>query len=185
MDAIGLIGPCTVPRLARFLGRSRHSLYYHVNALRKRGLLFEEKSDRQRKGYGRRYDVPGRPVVVQYDVANAGQRRAVVALGKSRLRSATRGFIRACHSPLAVTKGSRRNLWVSHWKGWLSDLELKRVNGLFLEILGVFRNEQAARAGRIPHELTFALAPVLSNFEGACKAATRKVRRANLKTRRK
>jgi hypothetical protein len=103
--------------------------------------------------------------VVQYELASVGERQAVIALGKSRFRSGTRGFIRACHSSLAVTKGPKRNLWASHWKGWLSDTELTKVNKLFLEILGVFRNERTARVGRTPHELTFALAPVLSRFD--------------------
>jgi predicted transcriptional regulator len=165
IDAIVLIGPCTVPQLATFLGRSRHSLYYHLKALRKCGLLLESKKDSQRKGNGVLYDVPGRPFVVQYELASVGERQAVIALGKSRFRSGTRGFIRACHSSLAVTKGPKRNLWASHWKGWLSDGELTKVNKLFLEILGVFRNEPTARVGRAPHELTFALAPVLSRFD--------------------
>jgi len=160
VDAVGLLGPCSVPELAAFLGRSRHSLYYHVRALTECGLLLETAPAGEAGGAAR-YDVPGRPVVVRYDLGSARTRRAVVALARNRLNSAARGFVRACHPDVAVTEGPRRNLWVAHWKCWLSDAELEEANALFGKLVELFRlNGESGREGRRPHEITFALAPI-------------------------
>jgi hypothetical protein len=157
MDAVGLLGPSTVAEIAQFLGRSRHGLYYHVRVLQECGLLLEEPST----GGAARYDVPGRPLSVRFDIGTARTRQAVVALARSRLRSALRGFVRGCRPELAVADGAHRNLWVTHWKGWLSDDELAEVNVLFGRLVELFQHEGAnGRAGRRAHEITFALAPI-------------------------
>jgi hypothetical protein len=165
IDAVGLLGPCTVSALGSFLGRSRHALYYHVRALLDVGLLIEAESGSGTSASGSeraaRYDLPGRPLVVRYDLGTPRTRRAVVALARSRLRSAARGFERGCDPALAVTDGPRRNLWVAHWKGWLSEAELEEANALLSRLVTLFRYEAAdSRAGRRPHELTFAVAPI-------------------------
>ena len=36
VNAIGLLGPCKVSDLARFLDRTPHALYYHLRQLRRR-----------------------------------------------------------------------------------------------------------------------------------------------------
>jgi predicted transcriptional regulator len=164
VDAVELIGPCTARELAAFLGRSRHSLYYHLRALTRVGLLKNVSALSQGKRESAQYDVPGRPMIVRYDLKIKGAQKAVINLGKARFRNATRGFVRACNPQVAVTQGPLRNLWVAHWKGWLSATELKEVNQLFLRILKVFRAGSNARHGRRPHELTFAIAPVIARF---------------------
>jgi predicted transcriptional regulator len=159
VDAVGFLGPSTVPEIAAFLGRSRHSLYYHVRALLEAGLLVEEAA--AARGKGARYDLPGRPLVVRYDLATPGARRAVAALARSRLRSGARGFVRGSRPELAVTEGPRRNLWVTHWKGWLSDEELEEANALLARLVDLFRHDASeGRDGRRPLEITFALAPI-------------------------
>jgi hypothetical protein len=163
VDTVALIGPCTVPAMASVLGRSRHSLYYHVKALARVGLLVET-------GYApvggkavMQYDLPGRPLFVMYDLRTPASRRAVARLGETRLRSAARDFRRACDPRVAVVSGSQRNLWVASWEGWLSPKDLKRVNRLLHMLIGSFRppSHTATRNGRRPHKLTFALSPIL------------------------
>ena len=163
IDAVGLIGPCTVPELAEFLGRSRHALYYHVRALRDCGLLLETRHAGDGAKTTSRYDVPGRPLSVRYDLSTERSRRAVIALARSRLRSAARGFLRACHRDLATTEGPRRNLWVAHWKGWLSARELAEFNRHLNHLVNLLRRGAREKgAHRKAHEFTFALAPVVS-----------------------
>src|SRR6266536_2426836 len=128
IDAVGVIGPCSVTDLARFIGRSRHALYYHVRALRDCGLLLETRHSGEGTKPTARYDLPGRPLSVRYDLSTERSRRAVLALARTRLRSAARGFVRACRPETATVEGPRRNLWVARWKGWLSDRELGQAN---------------------------------------------------------
>jgi hypothetical protein len=163
IDAVAILGPSTVPDLAQFLGRSRNALYYHVRALRDSGLLLE--SEMQRDGVKKtlQYDLPGRPVIVKYNLSTPRSRRAVMKLGRLRFRSGERGFVRACQRDHAVVEGPHRNLWVAHWKGWLTDKDLTEANRLLLQLVDLFRHGADAPGDRKPLELTFAIAPVIPN----------------------
>lgn len=160
VDAVGLIGPCSVPELAQFLGRAHHALYYHVKALRDCGILRERYVSKPGRKKTATYDLPGRPMSIRYKLDSEKQRRAVIALAQIRLRSAIRGVVRACRPEIAVTSGLRRNLWVARWKGWLSDAELEQANRYLYKMLDLFRHGGTRKSGRRPYEFTFALAPV-------------------------
>jgi DNA-binding transcriptional ArsR family regulator len=162
IDSVDVIGPCTVTELARFTGQSRNALYYHINALRDCGLLIETRRSGEGKKTTAYYDVPGRPMIVRFNLSTPRTRRAVTALGRARLRTAARGFTRACQSARAVVDGPARNLWASSRTGWLSKQELTEANGLLRRLVDLFGNgEQSGSADRALHELTFVVAPVL------------------------
>ena len=159
-DAVALIGPCSIPELARVLRRSRNSLYYHVKALRDCGLLIET----HRSGEGTRptayYDVPGRPCSVSFDLSTEARRQAVLSLATARMRTAVRGFERACQPGAATVEGPRRDLWATHLKGWLSDTELEEANRLLarlIELVGALAAEEVP--GKRAYEFSFVLCP--------------------------
>jgi biotin operon repressor len=163
IDAVAILGRCGISDMAKFLGRSRHSLYYHVKALRDCGLLVETKI----RGMGVKptahYDLPGRPILVRYDLGSEKSRRAVIALGRARFRSGQRGFVRGCSSKSAVVEGPGRNLWVAHWKGWLTATDLGKANRLLHQLVDIFTPSVAdSKDLRSPYELTFAVAPVIA-----------------------
>lgn len=164
IDAVALIGPCSVSELALQLGRSRHALYYHVKALRDCGLLLEASRPVAGARDTRFYDVPGRPVSVRFDLSTPKRRRAVTALSRARLQSGLKGVLRACSAEATVTDGPRRQLWATHVKGWLSGADLEEVNGLLLQLVEVISRASASQStGRQAFELTFALSPVRRN----------------------
>jgi biotin operon repressor len=161
IDAVNVLGQCSVPEIAHFLGRPRNALYYHVRALRDRGLLVESTSQRDGIKPTALYDLPGRPVIVRYDLTSPRIRKAVVRLGRLRFRAGERAFVRACTPDVAVTQGPMRNLWVSHWKGRLTDAQLREANVLFNKLVDLYRratSEDKARGS--PHGITFAISPV-------------------------
>lgn len=161
IDAAAVLGPCSISDMARFLGRSRNSLYYHVRALRDCGLLIETMVQGSGMKPTAHYDLPGRPILVRYDLGSERSRRAVIRLGRSRFRSGQRGFVRACSSDSAVVEGPRRNLWVAHWKGWLTRRDLEKANRLLHQLVEVFTRSTADGDSRSAYELTFAVAPVI------------------------
>lgn len=162
IDAVTVLGPCGVTEIARFVGRSRHALYYHVKVMRDQGLLVETQVEGKGVKPTAHYDLPGRPFLVRYDLSSPKSRRAVIAIGKARFRAGQRGFIRACSSADAVVEGPRRNLWVAHWKGWLTMRDLEKANRLLAELVDVFTPSiDDKKSDRSPYELTFAVAPVI------------------------
>jgi len=177
IDAVDAIGPCSVAQLARFIGRSRHGLYYHVQALARSGLLLEARTARAATRVATRYDVPGHPVVVRYDLSSPAARRAVMAIGRTRLRSAARGFVRACRPRAAVLAGPQRELWVARRKGWLTRVQVREANRLLLRLLRLLRHEgDAARSATRCFEFTFALAPCMPQPERRATPAAARVR---------
>jgi hypothetical protein len=161
VNAVCSIGPCSIAELARFLGRSRNGLYYHVRALRDCRILLEDYRSRGTQKTAT-YDVPGRPFSVYYDLRTAGSRKAVLRLATSRLRAATRAFSRACRPDVAVVEGIHRNLWATDWKGWLSNSELEQVNRAFLRIVDLFQRARGrSDASRKYYMLTYALSPAV------------------------
>jgi DNA-binding transcriptional ArsR family regulator len=162
VDMIGIIGPCTVSELARAMGRSRHALYYHVRALVACGLLKEKRARKPSRRQAARYEVVGRPIVVRFDLSTAKSKRAVLDLAHARLRSAARGFDRACHPQMAEVEGPRRNLWATRWKGWLSAGELEEVNRCFAKLIDAMHGQPGdAGQRRKCYELTFVFAPTV------------------------
>lgn len=159
IDAVTTIGPCTVPELARFLGRSSQGLYYHIRALRDCGVLLETPGSNARRQQTARYDVPGRPVGVLFDFRTEKSRAAVLRLVRGRLKAGARGFERAFRADIAVVEGANRNLWGTRWTGWLSKSELQEVNRIIARLTGMFRKEAGNSATRRHYELTFAIAP--------------------------
>jgi hypothetical protein len=101
-------------------------------------------------------------MIVRYDLSSPRSRSAVVRLGKGRYRAAQRAFLRACRHDVAVVDGPERNLWVSHWEGWLSDEQLAEANKLLHGLVDLYRrSSNPGRKGVKPYAITFGIAPVI------------------------
>jgi len=160
MDMIGVIGPCTASELAHAMGRSRHALYYHLRALAACGLLKQSRIRKRGTRETARYEVAGRPFVVHFDLTTAESRRSVLALAHARMRGGMRGFDRACDPTIASVAGSRRNLWATRWKGWLSAAELEEVNRCFAKLIEAMHAQPgSSKHQRKCYEFTFVFAP--------------------------
>lgn len=179
MDMIGVIGPCTVSELARATGRSRHALYYHLHALAACGLLKLSHIRKRGAREAARYEVVGRPLVVHFDLTTAKSRRLVLDLAHARIRGGMRGFDRACNSTTANVEGSRRNLWATRWKGWLSPAELEEVNRCFAKLIDAMHAQPGNTAHqRKCYELTFVFAPTIPQPVHATTPRRTQIRRS-------
>lgn len=161
VDSVAAGGQVTIAELADRLGRPADSLYHHVRHLAKRRLLTVSSGA---KGVGRPaalLDVPGRPMVIQYNSASRAFATAMVRVVGTMLSSAKRSFAHAFRSGLAQPSGPRRNLWAARFQSWLTPAELEEVNAL-LERLGVLlrRGAGGRKAKSRLHEFTYVLAPV-------------------------
>ena len=159
VDTIVSSGPCAVGTLSQMLGRPMDRLYYHLRLLEKAGLVIALNV---KSGIGRRnteFDVPGRPVRLQYDLRNAANKRAVGAVARSIWRASQANFARGLHDPDAVVSGSGRNLWTGREQGRLSGRDLATVNEHLQEILRIMLNARDAPATNRLLQFTFSLSP--------------------------
>jgi len=159
VDGLQALGPCSIAELGDSLGRAPDSLYYHVRALERVGLVVR----RGERGSGPRrealYDTPGR-MQLDHEPATPRERRTLAGLVAAALRLAERELRAALESGRAVhRRGRRRNAWGARVKGWLTPDELARVRehlGAVSEILGRSRK----RPGTDLHAVTFVLTPL-------------------------
>lgn len=158
VDAVAAAGPSTIAQIGEWLGRRPDSLYYHIAALTKVGLLVEAGRRRTGKRFGAVYDVPGRPMVLKYsDLGEA----AVVPVVRAALRLAARDFARAVRAEGAVLEGPGRNVWGGRVKGWVDERDLAEV-GRLLERLAVLVQRGRPREGAGAHAFTYVVAPAAS-----------------------
>jgi DNA-binding transcriptional ArsR family regulator len=165
VDGVAAIGPCSVAELAALLGRRPTALYHHLARLEQVGLLLREPGASDGRGRPRaRYDVPGRPVLVDMAALSVGGRALVEKYVAAMLRNARRGYARAQRSTRPAHAGPRRTLWAASWKGWLSRAELARANQLLGDLIDLLQRGKSGRGRRLM-QLTFVLS------EAICRGA--------------
>lgn len=160
LEALG--GVATIAELAAQLGRPADGLYYHIDLLRRAGLLAAAPSGRSRAGRSeRRYRIPGRPgrqVRLGYRPGEPRNAAAVRAVVGGMLRIARRDFDRALAGRVAVA-GPRRELWAARGTGWVSDAELAAINRLLVQLTNLLRRPPGGARHRLI-SLCFVLAPM-------------------------
>lgn len=162
LDALEASGPCTIADVGEQIGRAPDSLYFHVRQLLRAGLLVE----RGRRASGRRpaaiYDVPGRPLTLDYRALAPADLTPIVS---AALRLGRRDFARGFHSPRAVRTGANRNLWGGRVKGWVGPREAAEVHRLLRQVARVLRRREPG-GNRHLLAFTFVMAPVEPRSRG-------------------
>lgn len=155
VDALAAAGPCSVAELAGHVGRAADALYFHLKRLIAVGLVVERGERMNGKAVAAVYDLPGRPMRIQYGGAIGAP--ALQGVVGSALRLAGRDFGRA-FSAGAVVEGAGRNLWGGRAKGWVGAKELAEINRLIKRLSDVINSGRPGR-GRRAQTFTWVSAP--------------------------
>ncbi len=175
VDTLESLGEAvSVAELAARLGRTADSLYYHLRALAKGGLI-----DEQIDADGRRYRArtrAGRRLRLRYKPGGTANARAVNKVATSVLRVAGRDFARALADPDTVVEGPMRELWAARGKGWVRNSDLAEINRLLLRLMDLLHTPRDGAEGRLV-ALTWILAPLDAKpARRATKKTTRSAR---------
>jgi predicted ArsR family transcriptional regulator len=148
----------SIADLARALGRTPHSLYYHVHALEKAGVLVRA----QKSGGGRSeavYATAARHIGFPYRPGSKALSRAITRSASAVLRQTERTFHRA------IRGGDVRNLersadaMIKTRRAWLTPRGLARLRRLFSAIETLLESENHGLRGRL-YLVTSVLAPI-------------------------
>lgn len=158
VDSLSVSGPASIAELACDLGRAPDSLYYHVRALERVGLVVR----RGTRPAGVRseviYDVPGARMVIDREPSTRGEKQTLMRVVSAALRSAERELRGALDSGLAVYRRCKgRNAWAARVKGWLTPDELIEVRehlDAAAEILMRGKQRPGTRLHTVTHVLT-------------------------------
>ena len=171
VDALETTGPCSALELGQVLDRSSDRLYYHLQILKKAGIV---RSHRERNRAGRlqeRFDLPGRPTLLRYSPSDSKNAAAVTKLVSAALRDAQRAF-RKAFTQGAVVQGAGRTLWAGRRTGWLEVREVRRLNVLLHQVVGILERPRRGRRNARLYSFTFAFSPYGKSDPGERKVRT-------------
>ncbi len=159
VDALESAGPSTIAAIAILLEKKPDALYFHIRALERVGLVKRTATN----GTGRKaaavYDVPGRPMQLDYSGSATARAERLGPTLDSLLRLARRDVRRALTNPEARGEGEARDLWVARARGRVGPDGLRRINELLGECARIVREAEPS-PDAIPVALAFALTPL-------------------------
>ena len=134
VDILSRMGTASVAELAATLGRPPDSLYYHLRALHRAGLVLHAGHRKRGRRRERLFRTVARELQIQYLQGSQGNGREVGAIVSSMLRLGIRDFRQSYRAGNAALSGPGRELWALRKTGWLGHEEILRVNE-FIELL--------------------------------------------------
>jgi len=182
VDALETMGPCSAFELGQVLGRTSDRLYYHLQILKKSGIV---RSRRERNVAGRlqeRFDLPGRPTRLRYIPSDSKNVAAITKLVGAALRDAQRAFGKA-FTQGAVVQGAGRTLWAGRRTGWLAVRDVRRLNVLLHQMIGILERPRHGRRNTRLYSFTFAFSPYGESRSDAAERNARTPRRARASPR--
>lgn len=158
VDALETLGPSSAHELGEVLGRKSDRLYYHLQILKRTGIV-RSRSERNRVGrLQERFDLPGRPTWLRYLPSDPRNVAAITRLVGTTLRDAHRAFGKAFTKGVVV-EGKGRMLWAGRRTGWLGPGELRQLNALLHKMISLVERRRPGRRDARLYAFTFSLSP--------------------------
>jgi DNA-binding transcriptional ArsR family regulator len=128
VDVLEQVGTVSVAELAAALDRPADSLYFHLRALTRVGLVRQAGYRARRGGKEALFCTVQPALQLRYEPRNAANRLGVGAVVASMMRLANRDFQRSFRPGHVVVAGDQRELWALRKVGRLSAAQLAGVN---------------------------------------------------------
>lgn len=148
LNAACALGVCSVAEIASFTGRSRTSLYPHIEQLRVAGLLSESGVRLAGKRYEQLYQPIARTVATKHNSNDPENVAYHQAYGNAVGRLMARMHERATADPDSIVRGPQRNTFAGMQAAWVDDESLAEINEhmqRIFEIIGASHPREGAR----------------------------------------
>ncbi len=163
LEAFERHGPLSVGELGAHMRRVPETLYYHVSALEKAGLLVRSATRATSGPAETVYDRAAESIVFDQADRSRAYTEAAGQMASAALREAERRHIRALGDPDTVFGGPARQKMLYQAQPRLNKAGLKQLNRMLGEI-DRFLDEQAQhppeRGGAQEYSVTFVISPI-------------------------
>lgn len=149
LNAVCALEECSVAEIAAFTGRSRTSLYPHIEQLVESGLMIEGESRLAGKRYEQLYHPIARTVGTRHDSSDPDNVAYHQAYGNAVGRLMARLHERATANPDAVVRGPQRDTNACLQVAWVDDDSLAELNTLVDRILEICRDSRPSEDGKL------------------------------------
>ncbi|MEX0877014.1 MAG: helix-turn-helix domain-containing protein [Phycisphaerales bacterium] len=130
LNAVCALEECSVADIAAFTGRSRTSLYPHIEQLLNAGLILESDQRLAGKRYEQLYRPVARTVATKHNSKDPDNVAYHQAYGNAVGRLMARLHERATARPEAAVRGPSRDTYAGILSAWVDDESLAEVNEL-------------------------------------------------------
>jgi len=158
-DLLSSEGEASVPELARRLGRSPESLYYHVRKLAEVGIVEVAGERRVRTGFEAVYRLVAPEIRIDPKERSRPYLHALARCCAAMLRQTSRDYRRSIEGGGAVLEGESRDVALRRHTVRLDPEGLAKLNSLLEEIPHVLREHESTNGGQ-SFALTFVLTPL-------------------------
>ena len=149
LKAACALGRCSVGDLAELTGRSRTSLYPHIEQIVGAGLLIEDGTRPSGKRQEQLYRPIAKLINTRHDPDNPGVVKYHVAYGKAVCRQLARSFEHAITRSEAKTRGSDRDTPCSSQTVWVDDESLGEINALLRRLSEICSTNEPGESKRL------------------------------------
>lgn len=174
VDVLMHTGALPAAAIAERLGVAPDGLYFHLRLMERTGLIHRAGSTGSGRSEAALWDVPGRPMVLDYQHGAGSGPTRVNRLSPpldALLRLTRRDVRRALTAEGATFSGPCRDVWVARFRGRVSADELAEINALLARAAEIVRGARGEPGSR-SIALTFALLPTVEG-RGARKTTSR------------
>ena len=141
IDIVELSGVSTIKQISALIGRSPHSLYFHVKILVTVGLLIETGVIKNGKQKEIQYDVPDRPMNLTYDLTIPDMNSAVQGVVDGILSMISRDFKKALEAKAIQKFDMRHNVMHTRAISWLSAEQVQELQRTMYDTISSFKSE--------------------------------------------
>lgn len=149
LNAVCALAECSAADIAAFTGRSRTSLYPHIEQLVEAGLILETDVRLAGKRYEQLYQPIARTVGTKHNLDDAENVAYHQAYGNAVGRLMARLHERATADPDAVVRGPLRDTNAGIASAWVDDESLAEINELVERIWEQCRTTQPGEGKRL------------------------------------
>jgi len=158
LNAACALEECSAGEIAVFTGRSRTSIYPHIEQLVEAGLMLEADVRLAGKRYEQLYHPIARTILIKHNPDDSDVVAYHRAHSKAVGRMITRLHERAIDDPSAVVRGPLRDTYLGIISAWVNDDSLEEINELIGRIWEICRTSHPGDDKRLVN-LGIMLAP--------------------------
>lgn len=136
VDVLPRLGTASVADLARALDRPPDTLYYHIRALQRVGLILPAGHRRTERRSEALYRAVAPQIELRLEPRTAARVKGAGAIVSSAMRMGIRDYKRALAQRDVVATGPMREVWALRTTGWLTEAQIAKVVELIGRLAG-------------------------------------------------
>ncbi len=170
VEALRLIGPCSMAEIGATIDRPADALYKHLELLQQAGFVVEAGFRKGERNVEQLFDVVADDFMIDFqDGTGANENKAIVTTANSFLKAMARAVRDSAAARQLEFHPDTRNLSINYELSWLTPEAFQELRGLIHQIKQLMDAGKRRREGRL--YMSLAIATPVTRRRGARKPA--------------